>query len=95
MKDRASRAGAHVIELIDYISDMLWPDLMEAVESGAWERAVRALAAACAAARETEPACKLYEVNLSLQFESSPESLGAMGEFLSDAEAWLMSPKAE
>ncbi|WP_326602227.1 hypothetical protein [Streptomyces sp. NBC_01800] len=83
------------MELIDYIGGTLWPDLVEAVESGARRRAVRALAAAHAAARETGPAHKLYEVNLSLQFESSPESLGAMGEFLSDAEAWLMLPKAE
>lgn len=95
IKDRASRAGAHIMELIDYIGDTLWPDLVEAVEVGARERAVRALAAACAAAREAEPAYKLYEVSLSVQYESAPMSLGAMGEFLSGAEAWSMSPKAE
>lgn len=95
IKDRAGRAGAHIMELIDYIGDTLWPDLVEALEAGARERAVQVLAAACAAAQEAEPAYKLYEVNLSVQYESSPMSLGAMGEFLSDAEAWLMSPKAE
>ncbi|MEK8143878.1 hypothetical protein NKH18_23900 [Streptomyces sp. M10(2022)] len=95
IKDRAGRAGAHVMELIDYIGDTLWPDLVEAVESGARERAVRALAAACAAAREAEPAYKLYEVNLSVQYESSPASLGAMGELLGNFETWLTSPKAE
>lgn len=68
---------------------------MEAVESGPRGRAVRVLAAAHAAARETRPAHKLCVVNLSVWFESSPESLGAMGEFLSDAQPWLISPKAE
>ncbi|MFF3916280.1 hypothetical protein ACFYZB_22850 [Streptomyces sp. NPDC001852] len=65
------------------------------VEAGDRERAVRALSAAWAAARETEPAYKLYEVNLSAQYESSPMSLGAMGEYLSDFETWLRAPKAE
>ncbi|KOU66624.1 hypothetical protein ADK55_05195 [Streptomyces sp. WM4235] len=95
IKNRAGRAGAHIMELIGYIGDTLWPDLVEALEAGARKRAVQVLAAACAAAQEAEPAYKLYEVNLSVQYESSPMSLGAMGEFLSDAEAWLMSPKAE
>ncbi|MEV8594635.1 hypothetical protein [Streptomyces sp. NPDC052012] len=95
IKERAHRAGTHLRELVDYIGDRLWPDLVEAVEAGDRGRAVRALAAACAAARETEPAYKLYEVNLSAQYESSPMSLGAMGELLSDAETWLLSPKAE
>ncbi|MCT7354468.1 hypothetical protein N4P33_20245 [Streptomyces sp. 15-116A] len=95
IKDRASRAGAHIMELVDYIGDTLWPDLVEAVEAGDRGRAVEVLAAACAAARETEPAYKLYEVNLSIQYESSPMSLGAMGELLSDFETWLGSPRAE
>ncbi|MDV9170522.1 hypothetical protein R6V09_10300 [Streptomyces sp. W16] len=95
IKDRARRAAAHVEELVDHIGDTLWPDLVEAVEAGDRKRAVRALAEACAAARETEPAYKLYEVNLSAQYESSPMSLGAMGEHLSDFESWLRSPKAE
>ncbi|MGW0841150.1 hypothetical protein ACWD26_13445 [Streptomyces sp. NPDC002787] len=95
IKDRARRAAAHVEALVDHIGDPLWPDLVEAVEAGDRGRAVRMLAAACAAARETEPAYKLYEVNLSAQYESSPMSLGAMGEFLSDFEGWLRSPKAE
>lgn len=93
VKDRARRAAAHVEELVDHIGDTLWPDLVEAVEAGDRKRAVLALAEACAAARETEPAYKLYEVNLSVQYESSPESLGAMGEYLSGFETWLMSPK--
>jgi hypothetical protein len=92
IKDRARRAAAHVEELVDDIGGTLWPDLVEAVEAGDRGRAVRALAAACAAAREAETAYKLYEVNLSMQYESSPMSLGAMGEFLSDAETWLRSP---
>ncbi|MDQ0776229.1 hypothetical protein QF026_004695 [Streptomyces aurantiacus] len=95
LQSRARRAAAHVEELVDHIGDTLWPDLVEAVGAGNRERAVRALAAACAAARETEPAYKLYEVNLSAQYESSPESLGAMGEYLSDFETWLRSPKEE
>ncbi|MFD8389873.1 hypothetical protein ACFV2N_11890 [Streptomyces sp. NPDC059680] len=95
IKDRARRAAAHIEELVDYIGDTLWPDLVEAVETGDRERAVRALSAAWAAARETEPAYKLYEVNLSAQYESSPMSLGAMGEYLSDFETWLRAPKAE
>jgi hypothetical protein len=74
------------MKLVGYIGDALWPDLVEAVEGRDRGCAVRALAAACAAARETEPAYKLYEVNLSAQYESSPASLGAMGEFLSDFE---------
>ncbi|WP_381795513.1 hypothetical protein [Streptomyces niveus] len=94
IKERARRAGSHVMELIDYIGDTLWPDLVEAVESGDRERAVRALAATASAARATESAYKLYEVNLSIQFESSPESMGAMGEFLSDAQGWLLSQKS-
>lgn len=64
-------------------------------ESQSTERWVQALAAVCAAARETEPAYELYEVNLSDQYKSSPMSLGAMGEFLFDAATWLLSPKAE
>ncbi|GAA2539086.1 MULTISPECIES: hypothetical protein [Streptomyces] len=95
IKDRASRAGNHVMELVDHIGDTLWPDLVEAVEAGDRGRAVQVLAEACAAARETEPAYKLYEVNLSLQYESSPMSLGAMGEVLSDFETWLGSTRAE
>ncbi|WP_338672558.1 hypothetical protein V1460_05885 [Streptomyces sp. SCSIO 30461] len=95
IKDRARRAAAHVEELVDYIGDTLWPDLVEAVEAGDRGRAIRALAAACAAAREAEPAYKLYEVNLSVQYESSPMSLGDMGEYLSGFETWLMSPQAE
>ncbi|MGW4727726.1 hypothetical protein ACWEQC_00745 [Streptomyces shenzhenensis] len=63
--------------------------------SCARERAVQALAAASAAARATESAYKLYEVNLSIQFESSPESLGAVGKFLRAVRAWLLSPKPE
>ncbi|MEU7279552.1 hypothetical protein AB0A69_12335 [Streptomyces sp. NPDC045431] len=32
---------------------------------------------------------KLYEVNLSVQYESSPYSLGTMGEQLMAVESWL------
>jgi hypothetical protein len=95
VEDRARRAGAHVMKLVDHIGDPLWPDLVEAVEDGDRERAVQALAEACAVTREIERAYKLYEVNLSAQYELSPSSLGAMGEFLSGFEAWLRSPKAD
>ncbi|MFD4023098.1 hypothetical protein ACFWRV_06160 [Streptomyces sp. NPDC058576] len=91
IKERAGRAGAHLMELVDHIGETLWPALVEAVESGDRERAVLALAAAASAARATESAYKLYEVNLSIQFESSPESMGAMGEYLSGVQAWLLS----
>ncbi len=95
IENRAHRAGTHIMKLVDYIGDTLWPDLVEAVEAGDRERAVQALAAACAGARDAEPAYKLYEINLSAQYESSPMSLGAMGEFLSDFETWLRSPKVD
>ncbi|MFE7842732.1 hypothetical protein ACFU53_43720 [Streptomyces sp. NPDC057474] len=95
IKDRGRRAAAHVEELVAHSGDPLWPDLVEAVEAGDRGRAVRMLAAECAAARATEPTYKLYEVNLSAQYESSPMSLGALGESLSDFETWLRSPKAE
>ncbi|MEU8628524.1 hypothetical protein [Streptomyces sp. NPDC048669] len=91
IKDRARRAGTHLMDLVDHIGETLWPELVEAVESGDRGRAVRALAEAASAARATESAYKLYEVNLSIQFESSPESMGAMGEFLSGAQEWLLS----
>ncbi|MGW7574988.1 hypothetical protein [Streptomyces sp. NPDC054765] len=93
IENRAHRAGTHIMELVDYIGDTLWPELVEAVEAGDRGRAVQALAAACAGARDAEPAYKLYEINLSAQYESSPMSLGAMGEFLSDFETWLRSPQ--
>ncbi|WP_329597871.1 hypothetical protein OIE43_19820 [Streptomyces pseudovenezuelae] len=95
IKDRARRAAAQVEEIVDHIGDTLWPDLVEAVEAGDRGRAVRALAEACAAARETEAAYKLYEVNLSVQYESSPMSLGPMGEYLTGLEAQLGLPEGE
>ncbi len=95
IKDRARRAAAQVEELVDEIGDTLRPALVEAVEAGDRERAVQALSEACAAAREAEPAYKLYEVNLSAQYESSPMSLGAMGEYLSGLETRLGLPEAE
>ncbi len=95
IKDRARRAAAHIEKLADHIGDTLWPDLVEAVEAGDRRRAVRALAEAHAAARETEPAYKLYETNLSVQYESSPVSLGAVGEYLSGFETWLTAPEVE
>ncbi|EGE42952.1 hypothetical protein GTY83_17950 [Streptomyces sp. SID4928] len=91
VKERAARAGAHLMALVDHIGDTLWPEVVEAVEVGDRDRAVRALAAANSAGRETEAAYKLYEVNLSIQFEKAPDSIGAMGEFLSDARDWLLS----
>ncbi|WP_434593106.1 hypothetical protein [Streptomyces sp. A5-4] len=41
IKARARRAGAHIIELIDYIGDTLWPDLVKAVEAGTRVRSGR------------------------------------------------------
>ncbi|WP_030543810.1 hypothetical protein [Streptomyces albus] len=95
IKDRAHRAGQHIMKLVDHVGNEVWPSLVEAVQSGDREGAIEALAAACAAARESEPAYKLYEVNLSAQYERSPMSLGAMGEYLSGYETWLLSPKTE
>ena len=40
-------------------------------------------------------AYKLYEVNLSVQYESSPMSLGPMGEYLTGLEAQLGLPEGE
>ncbi|MEU9127456.1 hypothetical protein AB0D08_04940 [Kitasatospora sp. NPDC048540] len=93
IRNRAHKAGLHLIELFDHIGDNLWPELIESVETGRRDDAVRALAAAAAAARDARPAYKLYEVNLSIQYEADPSSLGAMGEFLSGFETWLFSQK--
>ncbi|KOV24897.1 hypothetical protein ADK60_23230 [Streptomyces sp. XY431] len=93
IRNRAHKAGLHLMELFDHIGDNLWPELIESVETGRRDDAVRALAAAAAAARDARPAYKLYEVNLSIQYEADPSSLGAMGEFLSGFETWLFSQK--
>ncbi|WP_405360798.1 hypothetical protein OG535_20975 [Kitasatospora sp. NBC_00085] len=93
IRNRAHRAGRHLMELFDHIGDNLWPELIESVETGRRDDAVRALAAVAAAARDARPAYKLYEVNLSAQYTANPSSLGAMGEYLSDFETWLMSQR--
>ncbi|MFF0257398.1 hypothetical protein ACFYR2_00970 [Streptomyces microflavus] len=52
VKDRAGRAGAHLMDLVDHIGETLWPALVEAVESENRDRAALALAEAASAARD-------------------------------------------
>jgi hypothetical protein len=91
VRNRARRAGLHLMELVDYIWDELWPPLISAVEGGSREDATRTLAAIVAATREARSAYELYEANLAIQYEKNPSSLGAMGEFLTGVEGWLRS----
>ncbi|MFJ9519368.1 hypothetical protein ACIRPK_13980 [Kitasatospora sp. NPDC101801] len=93
IRSRAHSAGVHLRELVDYIGDNLWPTLIESVEAHSRDDAIDVLAAVAAATRDARPAYKLYEVNLSAQYTMNPSSLGAMGEFIADAEAWLRSQR--
>ncbi|WP_369392732.1 hypothetical protein AB5J72_38005 [Streptomyces sp. CG1] len=92
VKTRTRRAGQHIMDLFEYVSET-WGALTEAAEAARRDDAIEALKAACAAARQAEPAYKLYEVALSQQYTLAPSSLGAMGEFLGGAEAWLKSQR--
>ncbi|MFF9777034.1 hypothetical protein ACF1HJ_25675 [Streptomyces sp. NPDC013978] len=89
IQDRATRAGRHLMELCEYIAEEICPELMTSTENGSIQEALKALAAVDAAGREAEPAYKVYEVALSEQYESSPSSLGAVGEHLMLFESWL------
>ncbi|MFI2506093.1 hypothetical protein [Streptomyces sp. NPDC018972] len=62
---------------------------MTSAENGDIEEVLETLAAVDAAGKEAEPAYKVYEVALSEQYESSPSSLGAVGEHLMSFESWL------
>ncbi|MEU7383250.1 MULTISPECIES: hypothetical protein [unclassified Streptomyces] len=89
IRDRATRAGRHLIELCEYIAEDLCPRLVTSAENGDIEEALETLAAVDAAGKEAEPAYKVYEVALSEQYENSPSSLGAVGEHLMLFESWL------
>ncbi|MFI0007267.1 hypothetical protein [Streptomyces globisporus] len=89
VRDRATRAGRQLMELCEYISEVLCPELVTSTEAGNSEVALRALAAVSAAGEEAVPAYKIYEVALSEQYERSPTSLGTMGEHLMLFEGWL------
>lgn len=89
IRDRATRAGRHLIELCEYIAEDLWPRLVTSAENGNIEEALKTLAGMDAAGKEAEPAYKVYEVALSEQYENSPSSLGAVGEDLMLFESWL------
>ncbi|MFF4346330.1 hypothetical protein [Streptomyces sp. NPDC001530] len=89
IRDRATRAGRHLMELCEYITEELCPRLVTSAENGDIEEALETLAAVDAAGKEAEPAYKVYEVALSEQYENSPSSLGAVGEHLMLFESWL------
>ncbi|MFD4599875.1 hypothetical protein ACFWPQ_17845 [Streptomyces sp. NPDC058464] len=89
IRDRATRAGRHLMELCEYIAEELCPRLVTSAENGNIKEALEALAAIDVAGKEAEPAYKVYEVALSEQYENSPYSLGAAGEDLMLFEGWL------
>ncbi|MDX2591794.1 hypothetical protein PV343_05820 [Streptomyces sp. WI03-4A] len=89
IQDRATRAGRHLMELCEYIAEDLCPRLVTSAENGNSKETLEELAAIDAAGKEAEPAYKVYEVALSEQYESSPSSLGAVGEDLMLFESWL------
>jgi hypothetical protein len=88
-RDRATRAGRHLMELCEYIAEELCPELVTSTENGNIQEALKTLAAIDVAGKEAEPAYKVYEVALSEQYENSPSSLGAVGEHLMLFESWL------
>lgn len=86
---RADRAGRSLIKLCDHLAETVWPEVTAAARAADLERAARGLKEAFLAA-ETAPALyKLYEVNLSIKYESAPYSLGGVGEQLMAFESWL------
>jgi hypothetical protein len=89
VRDRATRAGRQLMQLCEYISEELCPELVISAEGGNAEEALRVLAAVNAAGKEAVPAYKIYEVALSEQYERNPTSLGAMGEHLMLFDEWL------
>ncbi|GGU55607.1 hypothetical protein FHX79_114788 [Streptomyces cavourensis] len=87
--DRAARAGRFLMELCDHLAETVWPEVTGALRRVDIETVARALKEASLAG-ETAPAVyKLYEINLSVQYKSSPYSLGAAGEQLMAFESWL------
>lgn len=89
ISDRAVRAGRFLMELCEHLAETVWPEVTDSLRGTDFERVARALKEASMAG-ETAPAVyKLYEVNLSVQYESSPYSLGAVGEQLMAFESWL------
>ncbi|MEU8496701.1 hypothetical protein AB0C86_08215 [Streptomyces lavendulae] len=89
ISDRAVRAARFLMELCDHLAETVWPEVTEGLRGTDLERVARALKEASMAG-ETAPAVyKLYEVNLSEQYESAPYSLGAVGEQLVAFESWL------
>ncbi|MFJ2743441.1 hypothetical protein ACIO3O_27750 [Streptomyces sp. NPDC087440] len=87
--DRALRAGRHLMELCDYIADTLWEELTVSLRSGDLDGVAHTLKAAVIAADTAPGIYKLYEANLSEQYESNPDSLGDVGEQLMAFESWL------
>ncbi|MER5727117.1 hypothetical protein ABT084_01965 [Streptomyces sp. NPDC002138] len=89
ISDRAERAGRFLMELCDHLAETVWPEVTEGLRGTDLQRVARALKAASMAGKTAPAVYKLYEVNLSVQYESSPYSLGAMGEQLMAFESWL------
>ncbi|MEV6957363.1 hypothetical protein [Streptomyces sp. NPDC051183] len=89
ISDRAERAGRFLMELCDHLAETVWPEVTEGLRGTDLRRVARALKAASMAGKTAPAVYKLYEVNLSVQYESSPYSLGAMGEQLMAFESWL------
>ncbi|MBT2452506.1 hypothetical protein J7F03_36735 [Streptomyces sp. ISL-43] len=89
ISDRAVRAGRFLMELCGHIAETVWPEVTDALRAANVDGVARALRKASMAG-ETSPAVyKLYEVNLSVQYESAPCSLGAAGEQLMAFESWI------
>ncbi|WP_406725113.1 hypothetical protein WJ438_11240 [Streptomyces sp. GD-15H] len=89
IRDRATRAGRHLMELCEYIIDELCPELVTSAENGNIEEALETLAAVDIAGKEAVPAYEVYEAALSEQYTNSPSSLGTVGEHLMLFESWL------
>ncbi|OIJ67824.1 hypothetical protein WN71_010710 [Streptomyces mangrovisoli] len=80
IRDRANRAGRHLMELCEYIIEELCPELEVSAENGNVMGALETLAAIDAAGREAGPAYKVYEVALSEKYKNSPHPLGVVDE---------------
>ncbi|MFF4641397.1 hypothetical protein [Streptomyces sp. NPDC001389] len=89
ISDRAVRAGRLLMELCDYLAETVWPEVTAGLRGADLARVARALKEAAMAGKTAPAVYKLYEANLSVQYESSPYSLGAVGEQLMAFESWL------
>ncbi|MEJ8652815.1 hypothetical protein WKI65_33320 [Streptomyces sp. MS1.AVA.3] len=89
ISDRAVRAGRFLMELCDRIAETVWPEVTNALREANLESVARALKEASMAGKTAPEVYTLYEVNLSMQYESAPSSLGAEGEQLMAFESWL------